>query len=264
MNPIRMQFMREKLLESAREHQDEDSCEASETFAGLDILDIGCGGGLLCESLARLGANTLGIDASSSNVAIATHHASADPSLNLSSHSPAHKSSRTSPGMLSYAHTSAEDLLAAQGPKQFDVVCAMEVIEHVDNPRLFLNDCAQLVKPGGHLFISTIARTPLAYFLTIFAAEQMLRLVSPGTHTYSKYINPNELIDYFHQYKGPEREVPWITRLVNGIPLRTEAETRGMVYLPWKGEWSLIPRHALGAKWAEGCNYLFWVRRPTE
>ena len=182
----------------------------------------------------------------------------------------------------------------------FDVVCSMEVIEHVDNPRTFLANCASLVKvcdpsaphhpnvftipskqPGGHLFLSTIARTPLSYFLTIFAAEQMLRLVTPGTHTFSKYINPDELTGFFLEADSvPANPAssgdtataasrpssrPWISRLYGGAPTRTEAEIRGMVYLPWKGEWTLVPRGAPGASlWAEACNYLFWVRRPLQ
>ncbi|RDX42719.1 ubiquinone biosynthesis O-methyltransferase [Lentinus brumalis] len=267
MNPVRMEFVRQKVLEMQREDGLEDANEAR-PLEGLDVLDVGCGGGLLCESLTRLGGNTLGIDASGSNIAIASLHAAADPAL--SSQSPQKRS-----GTLSYQHTSAEDLLATRGPKSFDVVCSMEVIEHVDNPRTFLSNCAQLVKPGGHLFLSTIARTPLSYFLTIFAAEQALRLVTPGTHTWSKYINPEEMTDFFLQSdsipatsEDAARQVssrPWISRIYGGIPSRTEAEVRGMIYLPWKGEWTLVPRGAPGASvWAEACNYVFWVRRPFE
>ena len=109
--------------------------------------------------------------------------------------------------------------------------------------------------------------------LTIYAAEQLLRLVTPGTHTWSKYINPDELVGYFLEAPvtadAPTEQAhasrPWISRLYGGRPTRTEAEVRGMVYLPWKGEWTLVPRGAPGAEvWAEACNYLFWVRRPLE
>ncbi|TFY74552.1 hypothetical protein EWM64_g9457, partial [Hericium alpestre] len=150
---------------------------------------VGCGGGILSESLARLGGRTLGVDASEANIRIASLHASADP--HLSTHTP-------SGGTLAYRHASAEALLQEQ--KRFDIVCSMEVVEHVDNPAAFLASCAELVKPGGHLFLSTVARTPLAYLLTIFAAENVLRLVAPGTHTYSKFVNPSELIDFFAKY----------------------------------------------------------------
>ncbi|KAH9852026.1 S-adenosyl-L-methionine-dependent methyltransferase [Lenzites betulinus] len=275
MNPVRMRFIRDKVLEVQRE---EDERKANETrpLSGLDVVDVGCGGGLLSESLARSGGNTLGIDASSSNIAIASLHAAADPAFaSASSKAGKVKSS------LQYEYTSVEELLARRGPASFDVVCSMEVIEHVDNPRTFLANCASLVKPGGHLFLSTIARTPLSYFLTIFAAEQVLGLVTPGTHTHSKYINPEEMIEFFLSTPLPpsddaaaldarrpaSRPVsrPWISRLFGGAPLRTEAEIRGMIYVPWKGEWLLVPRGAPGASvWAEACNYVFWVRRPKE
>lgn len=106
-------------------------------------------------------------------------------------------------------------------------------------------------KPGGHLFLSTIARTPLAHFLTIFMAENVLRLNARGTHTYSKYINPHELDTFFRSYG-------WMTG--SGPVSRLQAETRGMVYIPWTGQWILADR---GSQWAEGCNYLFWVRKPA-
>ncbi|KAI0350703.1 ubiquinone biosynthesis O-methyltransferase [Trametes cingulata] len=277
MNPVRMQFIRNKVLEIQRE-EDEARVNEAQPLSGLDVVDVGCGGGLLCESLARLGGRTLGIDASASNIAIASLHAAADPALAPSSSSAVAKGK----GTLAYEHTSVEDLLAQRGPGSFDVVCSMEVIEHVDNPRTFLTNCATLVKPGGHLFLSTIARTPLSYFLTIFAAEQVLRLVTPGTHTHSKYINPDEMLDFFLTTPLPPSDAtaaaataalgqaqaagrPWISRLYGGSPMRTEAEVRGIVYLPWKGEWMLVPRGAPGASlWAEACNYLFWVRRPVE
>ncbi|KAF7967960.1 hypothetical protein HWV62_32471 [Athelia sp. TMB] len=252
MNPVRVRFVRDKLLEIAREDKGEDV--NPNQLQGVDVLDVGCGGGLFSESLARMGARTVGIDASESNIAIASLHASADPGLAPSPVASLRK------GSLAYRHTSAEALLEEK--KLFDVVCSMEVIEHVDNPANFLETCAQLVKPGGHLFLSTIARTPMAYFLTIFMAEQVLRKVTPGTHTHSKYINPSELISYFQSYKSPDSAEPWIKRTYeNGQPTRTEAEVRGMVYVPWNGEWILTPRGATGFG-ATDCNYLFWVRKP--
>ncbi|EIN05995.1 ubiquinone biosynthesis O-methyltransferase [Punctularia strigosozonata HHB-11173 SS5] len=263
MNPHRVDFIREKLLEITREERGEEAAEEMQrtghVLEGLDVLDVGCGGGLLSESLARLGGRTVGIDASPSNIAIASMHASADPAL---------CSSKTR--SLTYRHTSAEALL--EDPQRYDVVCSLEVVEHVDNPASFLHSCAQLVKPGGHLFLSTIARTPLSYFLTIFMAEQALRLVTPGTHTHSKYINPEELVEYFQNYPssdfpGERKGRPWISRLYDGHPLRTEAEVRGIIYAPWKGEWILIPRSGSRgfSGWATTqCNYLFWVRKPVQ
>lgn len=270
MNPVRVRYIREKLLEATCEDQGEDARRELESkcavLTGMDVLDVGCGGGLLSESLARLGARTLGIDASESNIGIASAHASGDPQLSSSGNS------------LEYRHTSAEQLV--KEPKRFDVVCSMEVIEHVDNPVAFLSACAQLVKPGGHLFLSTIARTPLSYALTIMAAEHILQKVAVGTHTYSKFINPSELISFFQTYRSSPSSFsvptdsghigsdasrrPWITRTyAHGLPTRSEAEVRGIVYIPLSGEWKLMSRSS--TLWgAVECNYLFWVRRPLD
>jgi polyprenyldihydroxybenzoate methyltransferase/3-demethylubiquinol 3-O-methyltransferase len=130
--------------------------------------------------------------------------------------------------------------------------------------------CLTFMQPGGHLFLSTISRTPLAYVLTILAAEHIFRKVTPGTHTFSKFVKPSELVSFFQEY--PNRDVcstniappsrPWITRTYDhGLPARTEAEIRGIVYVPWKGEWVLTPRE-LTAWGAIECNYLFWARKP--
>lgn len=153
MNPVRMRFIREKLLEVARdEHPDPSGPSPAGVLKGLDVLDVGCGGGLLSEvlivtssflyllfqrsyfyqSLARLGAQTLGVDASEANISIAKLHAAQDPRL-------------AQPGSsLSYLHIPAEALLT--DPKRYDVVCSMEVLEHVDNPPEFLDTCARLLK----------------------------------------------------------------------------------------------------------------------
>ncbi|EGN96791.1 hypothetical protein SERLA73DRAFT_184951 [Serpula lacrymans var. lacrymans S7.3] len=272
MNPVRMQFVRDKIIETARDEHDESVTDEigikKDVLTGMDVLDVGCGGGLLSESLARLGANILGIDASESNIGIASLHSAADPQL-----SPSPPGSRSPSGSLSYRNIAAEGLL--QEPRRFDVVCSMEVLEHVDNPATFLSTCAELVKPGGHLFLSTIARTPLSYFLTIFTAEYLLRKVSIGTHTYSKFVNPSEIVSFFQSYRSPLLTShdapdsssfgrPWITRTYDhGLPTRTEAEVRGMIYVPWKGEWVLMPRSST-AWGATECNYMFWVRKPRE
>ncbi|KAK7061007.1 Hexaprenyldihydroxybenzoate methyltransferase, mitochondrial [Paramarasmius palmivorus] len=247
MNPVRMQFIREKFVEIARDESDDTINHAKpNVLQGLDVLDVGCGGGLLSESLARLGARTLGIDASQSNIEIAKHHASLDSRLGSN---------------LTYKHTSAEALLNEK--KRYDIVCSMEVLEHVDNPTMFLSTCAELVKPSGHLFLSTISRTPLAYLLTIFMAEKVLGKVADGTHTYSKYIKPSELIQYFQSYRSPGEidSRPWINRTYgDGLPTRTEAEVRGLIYNPLQAGWILAPRNSWGAT---ECNYMFWVRKPS-
>ncbi|KAF5316785.1 hypothetical protein D9619_006524 [Psilocybe cf. subviscida] len=183
MNPVRVRFIRGRLLEVVQHENPEFESPSggAELLRGLDVLD----------SLARLGVNTTGIDASDANVTIATLHASSDPRI-----SPVSPSSP-----LSYLHAPAESLLPQ--PKRYDVVCSMEVLEHVENPAGFLLTCAQLVKPGGHLFLSPMSRTPLAYFLTIFMAENVLRQVTSGTHTYSKYIKPLELVLFFREHQSP-------------------------------------------------------------
>ncbi|KAF8809497.1 ubiquinone biosynthesis O-methyltransferase [Phlegmacium glaucopus] len=262
MNPVRMQFIADKLLEVAYDEKPDTELERGQVLKGLDVLDVGCGGGLLSESLARMGANTLGIDASESNIAIASVHSSADPKL----------SSGSKQGSLTYLHSSAESLLPL--PKRYDIVCSMEVLEHVDNPATFLSTCAELLKPGGHLFLSTISRTPLAYVLTILLAEDILRKVTSGTHTYSKFIKPTELVQFFREYRSPEKADPgadhstlalpsvnpWISTSSSNTYLpRLQAELRGLIYNPLQARWLLAPRDAWGAL---ECNYLFWVRKP--
>lgn len=255
MNPVRMKFIRQKLVEAARD--DGAELDPTRVLKGFDILDLGCGGGLLSESLARLGANTLGIDASEKNVEVARQHALNDPRL-----APGSPDSN-----LIYQHTTGEALL--NQPKRFDVVCSMEVLEHVENPTTFLSTCAELLKPGGHLFLSTISRTPLAYFLTILMAEGALRKVAPGTHTYSKFIKPSELIQFFETYRSPAHVVladqpmasnpPWITRNSDSYLPRTRTEVRGLIYNPINGNWILAPKDAWGTL---GCCYVFWIRKP--
>lgn len=115
-------------------------------------------------------------------------------------------------------------------------------------------------QPGGHLFMSTIARTPLSYFLTIFMAENVLRLVTPGTHTHAQYIDPDELVRHF------ESDIPWVAhvspQLQQYVPRRVQIETRGTFYLPGLGTWVLAPRDA-NPTLSQSANYFFWVRKPT-
>ena len=110
--------------------------------------------------------------------------------------------------------------------------------------------------------MSTIARTPLSYFLTILAAEKVLRLVEPGTHTFSKYVNPEELVGFFAKPLTPDTR-PWISRTyAHGLPTRVEGELRGLIYIAWQGDWVLAPRST--TPWSTQANYLFWVRRPKD
>ena len=167
-NPVRLTYIREKLCE----HFDRDP-KAPNTLSGLRVLDIGCGGGLLSEPMARMGADVVGADAGATNIEIAKLHAE-QSDLNID-----------------YRATTAEDLAAAD--EKFDVVLNMEVVEHVADVDLFMTACAQMVKPGGVMFVATINRTRKAQALAIFMAEQVLRWLPKGTHQYEKLVKPQEL-----------------------------------------------------------------------
>lgn len=144
-------------------------------FAGLRLLDIGCGGGLLSEPMARLGATVVGADAAPRNIPVAQVHA-AQSGLDID-----------------YRHTTAEDLAAAG--EQFDVVLNMEVVEHVADPLTYLTACQQLLKPGGLHVCSTLNRNPKSYAMAIVGAEYVMRWLPKGTHDWSKFITPDELYD---------------------------------------------------------------------
>ncbi|GAA6002341.1 hypothetical protein JCM10207_001072 [Rhodosporidiobolus poonsookiae] len=241
MNPARVQCLRDELLK-------ERELPPARWLEGKDVLDVGCGGGIFAESLARLGANTLAIDASGSNITVAQTHAALDPSLHvLNSPIPPNFTRSTSSdpprNTLEYRHSAAEELV--KEGKTFDVVCAVEVVEHVEDPRGFLNCLGELLKPGGLLLLSTISRTPLAKLLTITLAEDIFRLVSPGTHTYHKYIKPAELVAFFDE-KG------W-----------TGTEVRGCPYDPVAGRWRLLYPGELGGA-GELVNYFAAVRKPLQ
>jgi ubiquinone biosynthesis O-methyltransferase len=148
------------------------------------MLDVGCGGGLLSESLARLGASVTGIDACRENVEIARAHAQIDPRVR---------------GNTNYRCIPAEDLEAELRNEhgdagQFDIVCSLEVIEHVENKALFLSSLASLLRPGGLMFLSTMNRTPQSYAIAIVAAEYLTGMVPPGTHNWHKFPTPEELV----------------------------------------------------------------------
>ena len=148
-------------------------------FAGLRILDIGCGGGLLCEPMARLGADVVGADAAARNIPVAKVHA------------------EQSGLQIDYRHTTAEDMAAAG--EQFDIVLNMEVVEHVSDPLAYLTACRELLKPGGLHLCSTINRNPKSYMMAIIGAEYVMRWLPKGTHEWSKFITPDELFDLMRQ-----------------------------------------------------------------
>jgi 2-polyprenyl-6-hydroxyphenyl methylase / 3-demethylubiquinone-9 3-methyltransferase len=138
------------------------------------IVDVGCGGGILSEALAKEGAQVTGIDLSELSIEAAKSHAKGQ-GLNID-----------------YRYESVEDLAAKQAG-QFDAVTCMEMLEHVPDPNQTIAACAKLLKPGGHAYFSTINRTPKALFMVIFGGEYILRLLPRGTHTYKKLIRPDEL-----------------------------------------------------------------------
>ncbi len=194
-NPVRLGWIRDRLL--GRFGRDAASPRPLE---GLRILDIGCGGGLVAEPMARLGATVTGVDASHRNVEVARIHA-AQGGL-----------------AIDYRQGTAEELLAAG--ERFDVVLSLEVVEHVADPAAFLGACAGLVAPGGALFVATINRTPQAFALAIVGAEYVLRWLPRGTHSWSKFVRPSEVAAALRP---------------TGLELR---EFAGMSYNPLRDAWS--------------------------
>jgi 2-polyprenyl-6-hydroxyphenyl methylase/3-demethylubiquinone-9 3-methyltransferase len=143
-------------------------------LAGKDVLDVGCGGGILAEAMARLGARVTGIDLSEKALRVAQLHLQKE---NLS---------------VKYDSAAVEEF-AALHPGAFDVVTCMELLEHVPEPQSMVAACARLVRPGGHVFFSTINRNPKAYLFAVIGAEYVLGLLPKGTHDYQRFIKPSEL-----------------------------------------------------------------------
>jgi 2-polyprenyl-6-hydroxyphenyl methylase/3-demethylubiquinone-9 3-methyltransferase len=195
-NPVRLQFIRDQA--AARFGRDP---RALRPFEGLSLLDIGCGGGLLCEPMRRLGFAVTGVDASERTVGAAAAHA-AQMSLDVD-----------------YRLATVEALLA-DGAGPYDVVLNMEVIEHVADPAVFLKDSARLLKPGGLMIVATLNRTPKALALAVIGAEYVLRWLPAGTHDWNKFLKPEELIGF-----------------LDGEPLAVEGPF-GVAYNPLTGRWS--------------------------
>ncbi|KQV39139.1 MULTISPECIES: bifunctional 2-polyprenyl-6-hydroxyphenol methylase/3-demethylubiquinol 3-O-methyltransferase UbiG [unclassified Rhizobium] len=167
-NPVRLAYIRDRV--AANFGRDP---KAPKPLEGLRLLDIGCGGGLLSEPMARMGAEVVGADASEKNIRIAQTHASG------------------SGVQVDYRAVTAESL--AEAGETFDVVLNMEVVEHVADVEFFMTTCASMVRPGGLMFVATINRTVKAAALAIFAAENVLRWLPRGTHQYEKLVRPEEL-----------------------------------------------------------------------
>jgi 2-polyprenyl-6-hydroxyphenyl methylase/3-demethylubiquinone-9 3-methyltransferase len=168
LNPVRLAYIRDRLCDRLARDPKAAAC-----LSGLDVLDVGCGGGLLCEPLARLGATVTGIDLVAANLVEARRHAQAA-------------------GLeVTYRDVAAEQLVAEGA--SFDVVCAMEVVEHVADVPGFLGACAALVRPGGALVLATLNRTLRSFALGIVAAEYILGWLPRGTHQWSRFLRPSEV-----------------------------------------------------------------------
>ena len=157
INPLRLDFIRQRA-----------------TLSGRKTVDIGCGGGILAESMAIAGASVTGIDMAEGPLAVARLH-QAESGTDVE-----------------YLYSTAE-ALADERRGQYDVVTCLEMLEHVPSPRTVIAACAELVKPGGHIFFSTINRNPKSFMFAIVGAEYVLRLLPAGTHEYAKFIKPSEL-----------------------------------------------------------------------
>lgn len=199
LNPLRVGYVRDAAC--ARLGRDPLT---PRPLAGLRVVDIGCGGGLLSEPLARLGAEVVGIDAAERNVKTAAAHAA------------------ESGTPVDYRATTAEALAVAG--ERFDLVVSMEVIEHVADVDLFLASCAALMAPGAALFLSTLNRTPKSFALAIVGAEYVLRWLPRGTHDWRRFLRPSELA------AGLRR---------NGLALR---DVTGVAYSPFTDQFRLAPR----------------------
>ena len=162
-NPIRIEYIKEKIC---------NHFNRSQSLKGLKILDIGCGGGLISEPMANLGADVTGIDASEKNIKIAKIHAQKN---NIK---------------INYINKSPEQLMEIE---KFDVILNLEIVEHVDNLKLYFKSCNQLLKKNGLMFTATLNRTFISYFKAIIGAEYILRWLPIGTHDWNKFIKPEEL-----------------------------------------------------------------------
>ena len=199
LNPCRLDYITSQIAAEF----DRDLKELR-PFEGLRILDIGCGGGLLCEPMARLGAEVIGADAAERNIPVAQVHA------------------QQSGLEIDYRHTTAEAM--AEAGEQFDVVLNMEVVEHVADPLTYLTACKNLLKPGGLHLCSTINRNPKSFAVAIVGAEYVMRWLPKGTHEWSKFITPEELFALLREA---------------GLD---PVDRKGFVFNPISWQWSLSDR----------------------
>ena len=212
LNPVRIAWARDLI---ARRFKLE--AQAGAALAGVSLLDVGCGAGLFAEPLSRLGADVVGIDPAAAAIEAARRHA------------------EDTGARLAYRVASVEEL--APEPRRFDVVSAMEVIEHSADPKTFVASAASLVRPGGLFMASTLNRTLKSFVLAIVGAEYVLRWLEPGTHRWEQFVTPIELTS-FARAAGLMR-----------------ANLRGVVYDPFGAVWRLSPD--------TGVNYLFAATKPA-
>lgn len=193
LNPVRIAFIRAAIerrlaaldvVPQASENVGEGDASpprrGRKPLTGAAIVDVGCGGGLVAEPLARLGADVLGVDMASEAIAVASTHAALDPAL-------------VADARLRYEVKAVEELVAER--QSFDAVLALEIIEHVSAPEEFLKNCAELVRPGGLLVVSTLNRTAASYALGVVAAERVLRWLPEGTHDWTRFPTPGEVAE---------------------------------------------------------------------
>lgn len=218
LGPTRLAYIRQVITKHF-DKSDQDTLP----FKGLKILDIGCGGGLVSEPLARLGGSVTGIDASAKNIGTAKAHL-AQGSLHVD-----------------YRAQTAESLLEelnASGAEKYDVIVNMEVIEHVADVQGFLDSCAQLLKDGGVMIVSTINRTAKAWLFAIVGAEYVLRWLPVGAHDWSKFLKPDELKSHIEK-----------------SDLKAEQAT-GFVLNPLNNHWRLTEKDLT-------VNYAMWATKPV-
>jgi len=226
INPVRIGYIRDQALA----HFKHDNAQTITPLNSLSLLDIGCGGGLVAEPMARMGATVTAIDGSEKNIATASVHAEqsgltidyrvATAEELINTHSP----TETLQPEQVRGGEAVRGIAPQQKNNQYDIVLALEVIEHVDNVPLFLESIAALVKPGGMLVMSTLNRTHKAYLMAILGAEYVLRWLPRGTHDWKKFLKPHELIQPLEQ---------------QGLTLM---DMQGLVLNPLNWQWQLNPR----------------------
>ncbi|KAK0052567.1 ubiquinone biosynthesis O-methyltransferase mitochondrial [Biomphalaria pfeifferi] len=190
LNELRVPLIRDALVSKKSLAQ----YNIASPLEGFWILDVGSGGGILSEPLARLGASVIGIEASEENIKIAQAHLIHDPKIR---------------DRVKYIQSTVEDIAETQAGK-FDAVVASEVLEHVSETQTFVSSACKLVRPGGSIFFTTLNKTRLSYALGIVAAENILRLVAPGTHDWNKFVSPTDLQKLLDDNK-------FITKLIHGM-----------------------------------------------